>query len=365
MTDITKAFQWAVQTCNTDNIGYSQDYRNQQKVGDVTYYDCSSFIWYALLAGGFDVATQHGSDYPFTTSNMGSVLLKLGFTEVTVSGEWKPGDILVRLNEYGNHTEMVHHGRITMGAKSSSYDLEKQVSISTSDSIPATWDTCYRYGDGASFSYSWIVHDTDQAGTMSEADQQNNVMIIFSELTTKYGWTLEAIAGVLGSMQIESYFNPGQWELGRKTETPDGYGYGYGYGLIQWTRPSSDYPNPYLYYCGQNNIDRLDGSEQLRYLNEGINDSNLWGWIKTNNYPESFEEYIKSKDTPEYLALVWFYNLERPPASDTTKETRQQWARYWYDWLEGKDPIFPGTDIEKKKAGLTKLLLFAIATDRF
>ena len=53
MPNINQAYSWAVNTCNASNVGYSQTYRNQQTIGGITYYDCSSFIWYSLIAGGF------------------------------------------------------------------------------------------------------------------------------------------------------------------------------------------------------------------------------------------------------------------------------------------------------------------------
>ena len=55
MPDIQKAYNWAIGTCNAPNVGYSQAYRNQRTVNGITYYDCSSFIWYALMAGDFQV----------------------------------------------------------------------------------------------------------------------------------------------------------------------------------------------------------------------------------------------------------------------------------------------------------------------
>ncbi len=192
--------------------------------------------------------------------------------------------------------------------------------------------------------YNWIVYDTDAAGVMSTADKENNVEIIYSILTTEYHWTLEAICGALGSMEMESSFNPGQWEIGHKPDPvpPLGYGFGYGYGLIQWTTPNyPDYPNPYLNYCGLNGIDRLDGTEQVKYLNTGITSSDLWGWISTAEYPISFDEYVKNTDAPATLASVWFHNLERPPAGDTTEPYRRERAEYWYTWLSGKPPIPP------------------------
>lgn len=42
MPSIQQAYNWAVETCANENVGYSQEYRNQQTVKGITYYDCSS-----------------------------------------------------------------------------------------------------------------------------------------------------------------------------------------------------------------------------------------------------------------------------------------------------------------------------------
>lgn len=338
MPDINVAYNWEISMCEAPNVGYSQTYREGQTVNGITYYDCSSFQSAALTAAGFFTANPW-----FTTFSMGQMLLDAGFERLKPDVDWLPGDILVRNNAYGNHTEMVYSGRRTMGGKGSSYPLDQQVSIGKTDSNPSTWDDLYRYGNGASGSYDWIVYDSDSAGTMSQAEQENNVLIIWSILTG-LGWSRNAVAGALGSMQIESYFNPGQWEIGHRPNPipPDGYGYGYGVGLIQWTRPTTETPNPWLNYCYNNSLDWLDGTEQVKYLDSGITGSDLWGWIPTAIYPMSFSDYRVSTDSPENLALVWYYNLERPPSSDQTGQQRQAYARQWYDWLEGKSPVDPG-----------------------
>ena len=147
MPNINKAYNKGVEICNKANVGYSQAYRNQQTVNGVTYYDCSSFIWYCLLEGGFDcVGKNGGSTWPFTTSTMANVLRKLGFKQVAVSNAWKPGDILIR----SGHTEMVYNGRVTMGAHADDRPLQDQVSICDYNSKPSQWAQCWRYGGGAS-----------------------------------------------------------------------------------------------------------------------------------------------------------------------------------------------------------------------
>ena len=90
MPDINKSYSWAIETCNAPNVGYSQAYRNAQTVGGITYYDCSSFINYALLAGGFTTPNYAPKYNAFTTYTEADVLLSLGFKEVNASGEYLP-----------------------------------------------------------------------------------------------------------------------------------------------------------------------------------------------------------------------------------------------------------------------------------
>ena len=101
MPDINKAYSWAVGTCNAPNVGYSQAYRNAQTVGGITYYDCSSFINYALLAGGFETPSYAPNKNAFTTYSEPSELLRLGFREVDPGGEYLAGDIGVSSDALG------------------------------------------------------------------------------------------------------------------------------------------------------------------------------------------------------------------------------------------------------------------------
>ena len=87
---LTGAFSWSVAKCNANDVGYSQAYRNERTVDGITYYDCSSFIWYALLHNGWDcVAANWGSSWPFTTSSMPYILPELGFVQVDQNAIWK------------------------------------------------------------------------------------------------------------------------------------------------------------------------------------------------------------------------------------------------------------------------------------
>lgn len=163
---LTGAYHWAVQKCNQANIGYSQPYRNERTVDGITYYDCSSFIWYALLYNGWDcVSANWGSTWPFVTSSMPQILPTLGFRQIEQSGMWKPMDILLTP---GSHTEFVYQGGYaqgrTMGAHTDEYPLADQVSINTNLSYAGNYMQMWRFGGGELEGYEawmgWIPNES-------------------------------------------------------------------------------------------------------------------------------------------------------------------------------------------------------------
>lgn len=328
MANINQAYQWAVNTCNAKNVGYSQSYRNQQTVNGITYYDCSSFIWYALKAGGFDVVTASGSSSPFTTATMGNALINLGFTKMSPDTEWLPGDILLVRNSQRQHTEMVYNGRRTMGAHTNKYELDKQVSINDYDTDTSYYQYLYRYGAGASASYNWIYGNR----YLDETEMQNNAYIFYSIMSFR-GWTLNAISGTLGNIEAESTINPGVWQ--NLSENPS-----LGFGLVQWT-PSTNYTD----WANANGYAIDDGDYQCKWIDE--NSASSGQWIQTGAYPISFEDFKVSGEAPEYLASAFLKNFER--AGVEVEEKRRTNARKWYDYLIGMTPISPSTPTGKRR----------------
>lgn len=176
MPSITKAWQWAVDTCNAANTGYSQSYRNGQTVSGITYYDCSSFINFAINAGDFLTPSYAPNNNAFTTSTMGAELIRLGFTRIT-DGSLKVGDIGVSNNSSMQHTEMVYAVNSAgtsaqwMGAHTSSYALADQVSITSAWS--ALWfDNLYRYsGEDTGLTYTLTVRNGSTTRTTGTEGQ--------------------------------------------------------------------------------------------------------------------------------------------------------------------------------------------------
>lgn len=301
MPNLNQAYSWAINTCNAPNVGYSQTYRNQQTINGITYYDCSSFIWYALLAGGFDCVTaNNGNSWPFTTSTMPTILPKLGFTEVNASGPWLPGDVALG----PGHTEMVYEEGVSqgvcMGAHTSNLPLADQVSINPWPSTTANFNRIFRYGDGGA---------------------------------TGYGFSIYVVAALCGNSWRESYINPGQGEIG-----------GGGFGLFQWTGGRRTNLENWL---ADNGYDNDSPEGQLLYLIEE-ND-----WIQNYGPYETLEDFLNSDSTDlDELVACFMYNWERPavPALDERIEYAYQCFDYIQEhandteitqWIISPNPITP------------------------
>lgn len=109
---------WAAAMCNMADVGYSQTYRNYQTVNGITYFDCSSFVFFALwLGGGMDVASsvlpswlrkstnlqdyKDGNANAWTVTPITQALNYFGWSQVNVDPQyWLPGDILVKTSTH-------------------------------------------------------------------------------------------------------------------------------------------------------------------------------------------------------------------------------------------------------------------------
>lgn len=342
MSNIQLAINCAINICNAPNIGYSQAYRNQQTVSGVTYYDCSSFIWYALKAAGFDVEkaykTATGAAYSgnaITTHNMDMWLKALGFTryDPTVTA-WQQGDVMLVHNDSHQHTEMVYNGaeKRCMGAHSASYPLADQVSISAYSSA-GTWVYGYRYKNS-------VWHAKPRGAYAKESTEAlDNATLIYGTLAAR-GWTVNAVSALLGNIDGEGGYNPWRWE-GDVIQSAYGTS---GYGLVQFTpgtkyiqaaeaKALADYaPN----YNGATGAAAHDGNAQIIFIDEHAD------YYATASYPLSYAEFKASTETPEYLTKAWIYNYERPLDPSASLASRIAAANYWYEVLSGITPPTPG-----------------------
>lgn len=281
MPDINKAYSWSIQTCNANNVGYSQSYRNQETVGGITYYDCSSFINYALLAGGFSTPAYAPNHNAFTTYTEIAELTRLGFIEVDPNGEYKPGDI----GWDTGHTEMCYSGGtgkgVFMGAHTSDASLENQVSIGSSNgnaNYQRSFTRLFRYGSGAS----------------------------------GYGYSIYVVSALCGNAWRESTINPGINEVG-----------GGGFGIFQWTGGRRDSLEQWL---SNNGYSMSDGNGQLQYLI--VEDD----WQGTFNGISTLSEFLNSTSTDIPMLTEAFMECwERPGVPEL--DERIQRATQCYNYI--------------------------------
>lgn len=297
MASINRAYSWAIETCNSPNVGYSQTYRNRQTVGGITYYDCSSFINYALIAGGFETPTYAPNHNAFTTYSEASELIRLGFKEVNASGEYLAGDIGLS----NGHTEMCYKGGngkgIFMGAHTDNALLANQVSIGSSGgnaTYQRSFPRLFRYGEGGA---------------------------------TGYGISAYVAAAIAGNMWQESTLSPGVWENlspGLPTDLLKGYGLG------QWTNTGGDTHGrlyQLLTWLSNNGYASNDGDGQLAFL---IHENT---WYTNSAYPfSSLEDFLKS-DSTDIKMLTHAYNLCWEGIHDSSWDSRVTYARQCYDYI--------------------------------
>ena len=317
--DLDRAYQWAINTCNAPNVGYSQTYRYQQTVNGITYYDCSSFVWYALQAGEFEGIGASA----FTTYYIESILTAAGWNKLNAFTEkWLPGDVVLgkwdTITTAGGytitgfqHVEMCYQGTdnagegYLMGAHGAQgRALADHVSIKTTldygvnghDRSKYTW--LFRWGEGGA---------------------------------TGYGLTLAQVAALCGNAWAESTVNPGS----------DGHSVpqDHARGLWSWT----DYEG--LFYAGTAMInwmtangyeDWRDGDAQLACLmaddlpapyNNPAHPGSKWlatgisEFAYTNALYPDWDSWLNSddKDDIEEMTREFFLHWEVPS------------SYYWYN----------------------------------
>lgn len=185
---------------------------------------------------------------------------------------------------------------------------------------------------------------------LSQSEQEDNALLIFGYFYSR-GWSVNAIAGMLGNMETESTINPGIWES--LTTDPEAYysanGRYPGFGLVQWT-PYTNYTN----WADSKGYEWTDGIGQCEWINEQTAPAGQWK--PTDNYPLSWEEFKVSNESVEYLVLAFMKNFERPHKDYEFPEERKAQAEKWYTFLTGSEPPEPPTPSTRKRKKYNFLL---------
>ena len=154
---------------------------------------------------------------------------------------------------------------------------------------------------------------------LTETQMQGNAAEVRNFFAGK-GWSLNAIAGMLGNMESESNINPGIWQSLEEGN------YDGGFGLVQWT-PATNYTD----WATENGYSITDPQGQMIWIDTMT--VPFGQWIATSQYNMSFNEFKASTQTPEYLASAFLKNFER--AGEEVEADRRSQARKWYEYLSG------------------------------
>ena len=214
----------------------------------------------------------------------------------------------------------------------------------------------------------YITTDTgDSMGTTNTSGitdkQKHNATKVYNWFSA-LGWSLSAIAGMLGNMQLESWLSPGLIQGTHRSSLPnsaanlsdvpnsvmiDFYNRnsgGYGVGLVQWDGYTSTSPagQKLVSFAERYNLNWYDGDTQCYRIQReqetniqfqpGTVDGTYWTW----------NSYTSTTDTPEHAAHAWRVCYE--VAASGTDSTRQSNARYWYDYFYENPPEPPGPEPE-------------------
>lgn len=172
-----------------------------------------------------------------------------------------------------------------------------------------------------------------EAQQWTRQQRAQNVDIIAAYFYAR-GWTINAIAAMVGNMEGESYINPGQWQHGFPVE---GGPEGVGFGLVQWT-PWTKYSN----WAGTDWRTNYDKQvERIQYeLVNGLQ------WEQRHGFTETFQEFSVSTASVDTLAEMFFWCYEY----GTWDSSRISNARYWYQYLidnpPGPSPIIGGNKMK-------------------
>ena len=207
-----------------------------------------------------------------------------------------------------------------------------------------------------------------------------NVIMIYKILSSK-GWSLKSVCAFLGNIDMESEYNPWQWEsVYSAAAVPtydEAYGWSedernsrHGYGLVQFT-PFTDYVEntykgivassyegygPNFKNDGENLNSINDGTAQLLFMHDTIIFDGVGGqWYNIpsscigedgTNYWLPYKEFINGGEySVGHLTSVFLRCYLRPNLKSSKEfERRRPAAETWYSILRKYD-LTPGTPI--------------------
>ena len=210
---------------------------------------------------------------------------------------------------------------------------------------------------------------TDSGGQMGTTNntgvtnyQKHNATKVYNYFNS-LGWSLSAIAGMLGNMQLESWLSPALIQGTHRSRLPNSasslsdvpnnvminfydsyYGLsngGFGVGLVQWDGYTATSPagQKLVSFAERYNLNWYDGDTQLFRIKREKETNIQWTSYTINGIRWTWDNYPTNTQTPEVSAHVWQACYE--VSATGTLPTRESNARYWYDYFYDNPPEPP------------------------
>lgn len=179
---------------------------------------------------------------------------------------------------------------------------------------------------GKPYPATWVINKTETIYSNPEifswnSDSAKTNVLKVCEYFDKLGWSITAIAGMIGNMSVECEMNVNTWERPGDSSS--------GYGLTQWT-PGNKIIE-YIKSLGMISQSNTFGDIMCKRIKEEC-DGVYEQWIATEKYPQSFKEYSTSNLSIDDSVECFMRNYER--AGVEKLSTRVERAKYYFPILQ-------------------------------
>ena len=197
--------------------------------------------------------------------------------------------------------------------------------------------------------------DVGPAYNSASSEQQHNADKVYSVFHA-LGWTDNAIAAMVGNMQLESGLDPAcsYPKIGNTFATIDNqHATNYpdnAYGLVQWKGRGSTDPNnnQLVGYAIRHSSEWYEGNIQMERMTWEYQNNQKFHAQTVDGVYYTFSSFAASTEDPQQLAKVWMTCYE---GTYSKVPERKSNAQYWYDYFSGgptpptpTDEWIPGTD---------------------
>ena len=196
--------------------------------------------------------------------------------------------------------------------------------------------------------------DVGPAYNSASTEQQHNADKVYSVFHA-LGWTDNAIAAMVGNMQLESGLDPAcsYPKIGNTFATIDNqHATSYpdnAYGLVQWKGRGSTDPNnnQLVGYAMRHGSEWYEGDIQMERMTWEYQNNQKFHAQTVDGVYYTFSSFASSTGDPQQLAKVWMTCYE---GTYSKLPERKSNAQYWYDYFSGgptpptPTDWIPGTD---------------------